>query len=79
MQQNYPWIIRTGQCGETRSATELGNPVAYRALQTGSDGSARIAAPLKVPLMVGPVYHIDVLKSAQDRDTVVACGVLSPS
>jgi hypothetical protein len=79
MDVKYPWIIRTGQCGETRTATELGNPIAYRTLQNGADGSARVSGPLKVQLMVGSVYHVDILKSPQDRETVVACGVLSPS
>ena len=76
MQNKYPWIIKTGQCGET-SARELGNPVAYRMLETGSDGSARINASVKVPLTASGVYHVDILKSPTERDAVVSCGVLS--
>ena len=73
----YPWIIRTGQCGES-AGTELGNPVAYRMLETTGDGTARIVnAKMKLEIPEG-VHHVDVLKSPTEREVVVACGVLSP-
>ena len=77
-QNKYPWIIRGGQCGES-AGTELGNPLAYRMLETTGDGTARLAnVPLKLEIPEG-VFHVDLLKSPTDRETVVACGVLSPT
>jgi hypothetical protein len=76
-QNKYPWIIRSGQCGESAS-TEVGNPVAYRMLETTGDGTARnVNAKIKLEIPDG-VHRVDVLKSPTEREVVVACGVLSP-
>ena len=76
-QNKYPWIIRSGQCGES-AGTEVGNPVAYRMLETTGDGTARIVnAKMKLDIPEG-VHRVDILKSPTDREIVVACGVLSP-
>jgi len=77
MQNKYPWIIRGGQCFEMVSTIELGNPIGYKVLETGPDGTARINAPLKVQIPSG-VFHVDILKSTSERESVVSCGVLSP-
>ena len=75
-QNKYPWIIRSGQCGES-AGTEVGNPVAYRMLETTGDGTARIVnAKIKLEIPDG-VHRVDILKSPTEREVVVACGVLS--
>lgn len=76
-QNKFPWVIRPGGCGDdTRDV--LGNELAYRVLETTADGTARLNAPLKLSIPEG-THHVNVLKgvSSVDRETVVACGVLS--
>jgi hypothetical protein len=77
VQNKFPWVIRPGQCGDD-GRDVLGNELAYRVLETTADGSARIAAPLRVQIPAG-AYHVNVLKgtSSSDREVVVACGVLT--
>jgi hypothetical protein len=76
VQNKYPWIVRAGQCGEM-TTPPLGVEVGYRTLETLGDGTARIDAPLKISIPAG-VHHVEILRSPSDRQTVVACGVLSP-
>jgi hypothetical protein len=77
VQNKFPWVIRPGQCGDD-GRDVLGNELAYRVLETTADGTARIAAPLRIQIPVG-AFHVNVLKgtSAADREVVVACGVLT--
>jgi hypothetical protein len=76
-QNKFPWVIKPGGCGDD-ARDVLGNELAYRVLETTSDGTARINAPLKLVIPDG-VYHVNVLRGVNsvDRETVVACGVLS--
>jgi hypothetical protein len=76
-QNKFPWVIRPGACGSDTQDV-LGNELAYRVLETISDGTARLNAPLKLVIPDG-TFHVNVLKGVRsvDRETVVACGVLS--
>jgi hypothetical protein len=75
-QNKYPWIIRPGVCG-TSIGDILGNELSYKILETSADGSARIVAPLNIVIPPAPSYHVDILRSQQDRQTIVACADLA--
>ena len=74
-QNQLPWVIRTGRCGE--SGQDVGNPLAYRQITTGADGAAQLNATVQVAIPEGETVHVAVLRSPTQRDQVIACGVLS--
>jgi hypothetical protein len=78
-QNKFPWVIRPGNCGDD-SRDVLGNELAYPALTTTADGTARINGALKVTIPDGP-HHVNILKgtSSMDRETVVSCANLAMS
>lgn len=76
VQNKYPWVVRAGQCGEA-TTPPVGLEVGYAPLETSGDGTARIRVPLKITIPDG-VHHVEILRSPSERQTVVACGVLSP-
>jgi hypothetical protein len=75
-QNRFPWIVRTGQCGER--GEDVGTPAGYRNIETSADGTARLNSTVKITLAEGTTYHVDILASPTERDHVVSCGVLSP-
>lgn len=76
-QNRFPWMIRTGQCGE--GGEDVGTPVDYRMIETRADGTARLNSTVKITLPEGRTYHVDILAGPTDRETIVSCGVLSAS
>lgn len=75
-QNKYGWEVRTGQCGDNGQA--LGTIMAYPLIETRGDGMAQLKRPVKVTIPEGQVHHIAIFASAQSRNQVVSCGVLSP-
>jgi hypothetical protein len=72
----HPWHIHRGQCGNDMGV--LGPADAYKPLKVGGDGQAKADATLPLPMPVSGNYFINIHASAQNMNTIVACGNLAP-
>lgn len=71
----HPWRIHKGACGEAGAL--VGNVNEYPVLSADAAGKASAKAQIAVPLSEQEAYHVNVLHSATDLNTVVACGRLA--
>ena len=71
----HPWRIHKGACGE--GGAFVGNANEYPALTADATGKASGKAQIAVPLNEQEAYHVNILNSATDLNTVVACGRLA--
>ena len=72
----HPWHVHRGQCGNDMGV--LGPPDSYPPLKVGGDGSAKADAKMPMPMPAAGEYFISVHASAQNMNTIVACGNLAP-
>jgi hypothetical protein len=70
----YPWHIHRGTCAT--GGAIVGDPGAYPVLQPTTAGAATATAHLRVQLVPGEDYHVNVHRSPQALDQIVACGDL---
>lgn len=70
----HPWHIHRGTC-ETGGGI-VGDPAAYPPLQPTSAGGATASAYLQVQLVPDEDYHVNVHRSPQLLNQIVACGNL---
>src|SRR5687768_8099586 len=71
----HPWHVHRGTCGNDKGI--VGGAAEYKALQVGSNGTARGEEDLPVALNEDETYFINVHKSPSDLATIVACGALA--
>lgn len=71
----HPWHIHFGTCGSGGGI--VGAAGAYPMLEIGDDGSASANATIDVALDSNQSYYVNVHASADDLETIVACGDLS--
>ena len=72
----HPWHVHRGQCGNDMGV--FGPADAYPPLKVGGDGTAKADADLATPMPTAGEYFINVHASAQNMNTIVACGNLAP-
>jgi superoxide dismutase, Cu-Zn family len=70
----HPWHIHSGTCAT--GGPIVGDPAAYPPLRPGSGGAAAATAALRVDLVPGQNYHVNVHHSPEQLATIVACGNL---
>lgn len=70
----HPWHIHRGTC-ETGGAI-VGDPAAYPPLRPTSAGAANATAHIRVQLVPGENYHVNVHRSPAALDQIIACGDL---
>lgn len=61
LNQQLPWEIRVGQCGE--GGRQLGAQAAFRLISARSDGTGDLTATVPVSLSAGQTYSVNVLAS----------------
>ena len=71
----HPWRVFQGRCSETGGP--LGEAELYTPLTVSENGVAEGTVKLPMELGITRKYKIRVFASAQDPNTVVACGDLS--
>jgi hypothetical protein len=69
----HPWHIHSGTCGS--GGPVVGDMNAYPPLRI-ADQRATASASVTVPLRSGQPYHVNVHRSAQEMNVIVACGEL---
>lgn len=74
----HPWAMHRGQCGAWTDDGVVGPSDAYRPLEVGSDGRATQTASIPMQTPVTGDYFVVVQASAENAETVVACGNLAP-
>ena len=72
----HPWHVHRGRCGQDQGI--YGPAEAYKALKVGGDGRASSKAMLDVATPKTGEYSVNVHASAQNMQTIVACGNLAP-
>lgn len=72
----HPWHVHVGRCGS--NGPVLGSAGAYPALKVDGGGKAEENARLDVPLPYTGEYYVNVHASAENMQTIVACGNLAP-
>ena len=72
---SHPWRVFQGRCSETGGP--LGEATLFPPLTVGDNGNAEGSAKLPLELGITRKYKVRVFASAQDPNTVVACGDLS--
>ncbi len=72
----HPWIIRTGQCGQ--SGNEMLRVIDGNILKIGDDGKARADFTMDSPFQTTGAYQILVVAAADNTDRIVACGNFAP-
>jgi hypothetical protein len=70
----HPWHVHAGTCASGGGI--VGDPAAYPALQPNSAGAASATAILRVQLVPGDSYHVNVHRSPQALDEIIGCGDL---
>ena len=72
----HPWAVHRGQCGSDDGV--LGSPDSYQEIKIGDDGTGTSVATINLDTPTTGSYFVNVLASATNRETVVACGNLAP-
>jgi hypothetical protein len=70
----HPWHIHEGTCATGGGI--VGNPAAYELLRPDSRGAASATARVRVQLVPGRDYHVNVHRSPQALDQIIGCGNL---
>lgn len=70
-----PWHVHRGSCGNDQGI--VGDANAYPALRPGADGTAAASATIATPLDPAGSYFVNIHKSPQELETIVACGALA--
>jgi hypothetical protein len=70
----HPWHIHEGTCAT--GGPIVGDPGAYPPLRPGQAGAATANARVRVQLVPGRDYHINVHRSPQALDQIIGCGDL---
>lgn len=69
-----PWHIHRGTCGS--GGAIVGDPGAYPPLRPTSAGGATATAHVRVQLVPGEDYHVNIHRSPELLDQIIACGNL---
>jgi hypothetical protein len=72
----HPWHVHRGRCGADEGI--FGPPGAYKPLKVGSNGRASSEAELSMPTPKTGEFFVNVHASANNMQTIVACGNLAP-
>ncbi|HVE77401.1 MAG TPA: hypothetical protein VNA89_00950 [Gemmatimonadaceae bacterium] len=72
----HPWQLRYGQCDADGGL--FGPAEAYNALKVDDEGRASASVTVPVAMPTDGQYHVRVVASAANPETVVACGNLAP-
>jgi hypothetical protein len=70
----HPWHVHAGTCGS--GGPIVGEANAYPPLQVDAGGNATATATIGVALQSNQPYYVNVHLSADELDTIVACGNL---
>jgi hypothetical protein len=70
----HPWHIHRGTCAT--GGAIVGNPAAYPPLRPTSAGAATATAHIRVQLVPGEDYHVNVHRSPEQLGQILACGNL---
>jgi hypothetical protein len=70
----HPWHIHRGSCGS--GGAVVGAMNAYPLLRPNSAGAATATALIRVQLVPGESYHVNVHQSEQAMNQIIACGEL---
>lgn len=70
----HPWHVHRGTCGNDQGI--VGDPAAYTPLRPNSAGAASATAHIAVQLVPDGDYMINVHRSPQALNEIVACGEL---
>ena len=70
-----PWHLHYGTCGNDQGV--VGDMSLYQPLRPQSDGTATVTANIPMALAPDKSYFINIHKSPQETNTIVACGQLS--
>jgi hypothetical protein len=70
----HPWHIHRGTCASGGGI--VGDANAYPVLRPTSAGAANATAYVRVQLVPGEPYHVNVHRSAQQLDQIIGCGDL---
>lgn len=70
----HPWHVHRGTCGNDQGI--VGDPSAYTPLRPNSAGAASATAHLAVQLVPDGAYMINVHRSPQALNEIIACGEL---
>jgi hypothetical protein len=70
----YPWHIHRGSCGS--GGAVVGEMNAYPLLRPNTAGAATATAHVRVQLVPGENYHVNVHQSQQQMGQIIACGDL---
>lgn len=71
---SHPWHIHDGTC-ETGGGI-VGDPGAYPPLRPNQAGAATANAQVRVQLVPGGDYHVNIHRSPQALDEIIGCGNL---
>ncbi len=72
----HPWGVYYGRCGSTSGM--LGDSTAYQPLQVDDKGKVTQTTMLSRDIPSYGNFAVQVLASAENRNTVIACGNLAP-
>jgi len=70
----HPWHIHRGTCAT--GGPIVGDPGAYPALRPTTAGGATATAHIRVQLVPGEDYHVNIHRSPEMLNQIVACGNL---
>lgn len=70
----HPWHVHRGTCGNDQGI--VGDPAAYTPLRPNSAGAASATAHIAVQLVPDGDYMINVHRSPQALNEIIACGEL---
>lgn len=73
----HPWEVRSGECGSTARATTFGSRDAYESLEVDSNGRANSTVTIDSPIPTTGRYSAVIHASAENDQTIVACGNLA--
>lgn len=71
-----PWHVHYGTCGNDQGI--VGDMNLYTPITPQADGTATVTANIPVALTADKSYFINIHKSPQETQTIVACGQLNP-
>jgi hypothetical protein len=72
----HPWELHQGQCGRDQGV--FGPAEEYKPVKVGKDGRGEGVATISLPTPTYGNYFVLLHASAENRETVVACGNLAP-